>query len=169
MTDIKAAFPTPAIHVNNYLWDSLKSIDATLDAQYDYRPFFPLADAVGGTQGWGSKPYVVYDQLMKFRPKAFYGIHKAQIWYWVRGQADDAIGWTTAIAHILDREDSSARDLNEWLRDNDPTAGIYYHNIKVFQVDSGKDERMDLSVKQTYTESMIIEVTYHITKDNGFS
>lgn len=169
MTEIKNAFPVPALPVNAYLWESLKGIDGTLAAQYSYMPFFPLADAVGGTQGWGSKPYVVYDQLMKFRPKPFYGIHKAQIWYWVRGQADDAIGWSTAIAHILDREDQSARDINVYLRDNAPTTGIYYHNLKVFQIDSAKDERMDLSVKQTYTQSMIIEVTYHITKNNGFT
>ena len=29
MTDLKTAFPLPAIALNNYLWDALKSIDGT--------------------------------------------------------------------------------------------------------------------------------------------
>ena len=169
MTLIKAAFPAPATYVNNYLWSSLKSIDGTLDAQYDYQPFYPLADSKAGDQGWGNKTYVVYDQLMKFRSKPFYGIHKSQTFYWVRGQADDILGWTTAISHILDRQDQAAKDINSWIAANDPTAGIFFHDVKVFQVDSADEERMDLAVRQYYTASMIIEMHYHITRDNGFN
>lgn len=169
MTDIKLAFPSPAIYVNKYLWNELKSIDSTLDAQYDYQPFFPLADSKAGDQGWGNKTYVVYDQMFKFRAKPFYGIHKLQIMYWIRGDADEVLGWTNAIAHILDRQDQSARDINVYLRDNDPDAGIYFHDIKTFQVDSANEERMDLAVRQYYTESLIIEMNYHITRDNGYN
>ena len=168
MTDLRLAFPTPAIYVNNYLWSSMKSIDGTLDAQYDYQPIFPLADSKAGDQGWGSKPYIVYDLLMKFRATPFYGVHKTQVMYWVRGDADDVLGWTGAISHILDRQDSAAQDINTYTTANDPTAGIFFHNVKVFQVDSTNEERMDLSVRQYYTASMIVEMNYHITRTNGF-
>lgn len=169
MTDIKLAFPAPSIYLNNYLWNAMKSIDGTLDAQYDYQPIFPLADSKAGDQGWGNKPYIVYDLLMKFRARPFYGVHKTQVMYWVRGGASDVLGWTNAIAHILDRQDQSALEINQYLAANDQNAGIYFHNIKVFQVDSANEERMDLAVRQYYTASMIIEMNYHITRDNGFN
>jgi hypothetical protein len=168
MTDLKTAFPIPAISVNNYLWDALKFIDETLDAQYEYTPIFPIADSKAGDQGWGNKTYVVYDQLMKFRAKPFYGVHKTQTMYFIRGDAEGVLSWTNAIAHILDREDSSARDINEYNRDNDPSCGIFFHSTKVFQVDSTNEERMDLAVRQYYTASMIVEMNYHLTNTNGF-
>lgn len=168
MTDLSTAFPLPAVYVNSYVWEQMKSIDGTLDAQYDYKPFFPLADSRAGDQGWGDKPYVVYDHLMKFRAKPFYGIHKAQTFYWIRGDASSVLGWSSAISHILDRQDASAQDINNFLSQTDPTAGIYFHQTKVFQVDSANEERMDLSVRQYYTSSMIVECEYHITRDNGF-
>jgi len=169
MTSIEQAFPVPAIYLNNYLWSAMTSIDDSLSAQYTYRPFFPLADSRAGDQGWGDKTYVVYDHMMKFRSDKFYGVHKAQTFYWIRGTASSSLAWTAAISHILDREDVSAQAVNAYTAENDPTAGIYFHGLKVFQVDTANEERMDLSVRQMYTSSMIIESKYHITRDNGFN
>lgn len=170
MTDIKSAFPHPPQYVNRYLWNALKQIDPTLSTKYgSVVPFFPLADSRAGDAGWGNKPYLVYDILFRFRQTRFYPIHRIQIIYFIRGQADEALGWTTAIASILDRGDASAQDINTYLAQNEPNAGIYFHNTKAFMVDTSNNERLDLSVRQYYTETLIIEIDYHITKDNGFN
>lgn len=167
---IQDAFPLPAVYINKYVWHSLKSLDPSLSSEYgSIIPFFPLADARGGDAGWGNKPYVVYDELMRARGKAFYVKHKVQIMYYLRAGAVDNLTWTNAIAHILDRQDASAEDINNYLAANEPDAGIYFHQTKAFQIDVVGEERMDLSVRQYYTSALIVECDYHITKDNGFN
>lgn len=168
--NIRNAFPLPAVYINKYLWDSMKSIDSSLASEYgNVVPFFPLADSRGGDAGWGDKPYVVYDQLMKFRAKPLHTTHKVQLMYFVRGGAVDVLSWTNAIGHILDRQDDSAKDINHYVATTDPDAGIYFHHTKVFQIDASNEERMDLAVRQYYTASMVVECQYHTTKDLGFN
>lgn len=169
MTDIKQAFPVPTLSMNKYVWNSLKSIDTTLSTKYgSIVPFFPLADSRAGDTAWGAKPYVIYDVLFRFRPRTFPIIHKLQSLYYIRGQADDVIGWANAITMILDRGDNSAQDINNYLAENDPNAGVYFHSTKVFQMDPANEWRQDLSVRQYYTEQLMVETDYHITKDQGF-
>jgi len=170
MTELKNAFPIPVLHVNKYLWDAMNGIDTTLAAQYgDIVPFFPLADSRAGDAGWGTKPYVVYDSLFKLRGKPFYAIKKLQVMYFVRGSAEDVVTWSNTIGHILDREDASAQDINAYLTESNPTAGIYFHRTRVLQIDMVNDQRQDLSVRQQYTSSMIIDLEYHISLDSGFN
>ncbi len=170
MTALKDAFPIPVLHINKYMWDSMKSIDATLATTYGTTvPFFPLADSRAGDAGWGTKPYVVYDHLFKMRGKPSYFIKHMQAMYFVRGTAEDVLTWSNAIGQILDREDEAAKEINIYLRDNDPTAGVFFHSLRVHQIDMVNDQRQDLSVRQQYTASMIIDFRYHITKDSGFN
>lgn len=170
MTALKDAFPIPVLHINKYLWNSMKQIDPSLAVQYGTTvPFFPLADSRAGDTGWGTKPYVVYDMLFKLRGKPFYPVKKVQAMYFVRGTAEDVLSWSNAIGHILDREDQSAQDINKYLTANNPTAGIYFHRTRVMQIDMVNDNRQDLSVRQQYTASMIVDFEYHISKDSGFN
>ena len=89
--------------------------------------------------------------------------------YFVRGTAEDVITWTNAIGMILDREDVSAQAINEYLADNDPTAGVFFHRLRVMQIDMVNDNRQDLTVRQQYTATLIVEMEYHVTKDAGFN
>lgn len=170
MTDLKDIFPIPVLFVNRFLWNEMVALDESLLPQYGtIVPFFPLADSRAGDAGWGAKPYVVYDSLFKLRGKPFYPVKKIQIMYFVRGTAEDVITWSNVIGHILDREDESAQDVNNYLRDNEPDAGIYFHKTRVLQIDMVNDQRQDLSVRQQYTSSMIIDLEYHISKDSGYN
>lgn len=167
MTLLKDAFPIPILHVNRYVWNTMKEIDDTLDAQYDgIIPFFPLADSRGGDASWGNKPYVVYDHLYRLRTGYFPYIHRVQLLYFVRGTAEDVVTWTNAIQHILDRGDDAAKDCNKFLFETDQDADIYFHCFKGFMVDMVNDSRQDLAVRQYYTGSMIIEADYHINRGN---
>lgn len=162
---LKDMFPVPIIHLNNYVWDTMKSLDGTLDGVYGgLTPFFPLADSRAGDATWEDKPYVVYDHLFKMGDKRVPAIHKFQGLYFVRGKAEDVIVWTNAIHHILDRGDYAAQDCNAFLASTSPTAGVYFHNIRSMQIDMVKDSRQDLAIRQYYVASMIIDMQYHITK-----
>lgn len=170
MTSIKEAFPIPTLYVNKYLWAQMCSIDTSLPTTYDnIVPFFPLADSRAGDAGWGSKPYVVYDVLFKMRGKAFYPVKKAQIMYFVRGSAEDVIAWSNAISVILDREDSAAKDINNHFSDLSTNTGVFFHRLRVLQIDMVNDNRQDLTVRQQYTGSMVVEMEYHMTNQGSFN
>jgi hypothetical protein len=169
MTSIKDAFPIPILYVNKYLWAKMCEIDTTMPTTYkNIVPFFPLADSRAGDAGWGSKPYVVYDMMFKLRGKPFYPVKKVQVLYFVRGTAEDVIAWSNAIGIILDREDAAAQDINEHFASLNQDAGVYFHRLRIMQVDMVNDNRQDLSVRQQYTASLVVEMEYHITSDNSF-
>ena len=167
---LEDAFPIPTTWVNKYVWHALTSIDDTLQSEYgNVVPIFPLSDARGGDAGWDNKPYIVYENLMRFRAKPFYPVHKLQTFYFIRADAKDTLVWSNAILHIMDRQDATAEDVNTFLYENYPQCGIYFHHFKVLQVDTPSEERLDLSARQQYTTSLIIEYEYHINKDQGFN
>ena len=100
------------------------------------------------------------------RPRYF--VHKAHTLYFIKGNPTEVLAWTNAMALILDRQDSAAQDLNDWLAQNHPDAGIYFHWFKVMQVDQTAENRMDISTNQKYLSTMVVEFEYHVTKTNSF-
>ena len=163
------AFPIAARYVNGYVWDSMKSIDSSLEGDYKgIVPFFPISDSRSDEWPWKNKPYVIYDQMFRLRSRAGYFIHKTHVLYFIKGNPTEVLAWTNAMALILDRQDSSAQDLNDWLAENHPDAGIYFHWFRVMQVDQTSENRMDISTNQKYLSTMVVEFEYHITKNNSF-
>lgn len=164
---LKDIFPIPVLHVNRYVWNTMKNLDAGLATQYgSLIPFFPLADSRGGDTTWGDKPYVVYDQLFRFGDRRLPIVHKAQALYFVRGKAEDVLVWSNSIQHILDRGDEAAQDCNSFLAATDQNADVFFHSMRGFQIDMVKDTRQDLAVRQYYTVSMIVEFDYHLNRNN---
>ena len=161
---LKSVVPVPVVSVNKYIWDTMKRIDPSLEAEYQgVLPFFPLADSRGGDANWGAKPYIVYDITTRKRQNKFYPKHSVQIYYFVRGQAEDVIVWANTIQHIIDREDDAAKDVNSFMADQHPEeAKVYFHSFNAFMMDQVNDKRMDLAVSQFYTMSMIVETSYHL-------
>ena len=166
---LSSFLPVPVISVNRYIWDTMKRIDPALDQEYGgIVPFFPLADSRGGDANWGDKPYIVYDITTRKRQNRFYPKHAIQIYYFIRGQAQDVIVWSNAIQHIIDREDDAAKDVNSFMADKHPDeANVYFHTFNSFMMDQVNDKRMDHAVQQFYTMSMIVEATYHLSSDNA--
>ena len=166
---LQDSFPIASTFVNKYLWHSLKRVDSSLGKDYgNIVPFFPISDARSDEWPWSNKPYVIYDQMWKMRSKTSYFIHRTQTIYFVKGNPSEVIPWANAIGVILDRQDATAQDLNNWLSDNHPDAGIYFHRFKVMQVDQTNESRMDISTNQKYISTMAIEYEYHLTKTLDF-
>lgn len=117
---------------------------------------------------------IVYDRLMRFRPSPFYATKREQLIYFIYstdvGKLIDAV---RIISNALDREDSSAQDVNSWAianpildaeQDTIPY-NIYFHNTKVYQADESRDVAELASARTLFVNKLIIEYDYHI-KDN---
>lgn len=161
-------FSLPAISVNNYLWDTMKRIDPTLQKTYKNTvPFFPLSDAASGNKSWENKTYVIYDRVLKFSRNSFYPIKKEQIVYAVKGKEESTLEWSTAIQYILDRMDDAAQDINDWNRQQPNPAKVYFHHLRVYQTDSGNAQGLsvarDFSNRPFYITQFIVDVEYHFT------
>lgn len=166
---IKTEFSVPSPYINKYVWASLQSIDPSLAKDYkNIVPFFPVSDTRADEWPWQSKPYVIYDQLFRMRSKPGYFVKKKQLLYVIKGTPSEVLAWTNAIGMIMDRQDAAAQDLNEWLAQNEPDAGVYFHWFKVMQIDAANENRMDMAVNQKYLSTMIIEYEYHVTRPSKF-
>ena len=163
------AFPAPSSIINNYVWYAFNQIDPDLASQYDgILPFFPISDTRADEWPWQTKPYVIYDQLVSPRRSPFYIIRKNRLVYVVKGTPSEVIAWSNAIATILDRQDAAAQDVNQWIEENDPSAGVFFHRFKVMQIDAANENRMDLSTNQKYLATIVIEYDYHLTEPMHF-
>jgi Cdc6-like AAA superfamily ATPase len=147
----------------------MKSLDDSLEKDYgNIVPFFPISDTRSDEWPWKDKPYVIYDQMFKMRSRAGYFIHRTQALYFIKGTPTEALTWSNVMALIIDRQDSAAQDLNNWLSQNHPDAGVYFHWFKAMQVDQTAENRMDMALNQRYLSTMVVEFEYHITKQTKF-
>lgn len=161
-------FTLPVLTVNGYLWDTMKQIEPTLANKYKTQvPFFPVSDAAAGTKTWDNKPYVIYDRMMRTTRNPFHPIKKDHLLYYVKGKEIDTLEWGMAIQYILDRMDDAAQDINEWNRNQDEPANVYFHNLRVYQTDSGDmgsaSLTRDFSVRPFYITKFIVDASYHFT------
>jgi hypothetical protein len=156
-------FSLPAKTINGYLWDTMKSIEPTFEKQYgSIAPFFPIGDAKSGTKSWEKKPYIVYDRVLKITSNPFYEIKKEHLSYYLKGDERDTIEWGMAIQYILDRQDDAAQDINSWNRSQTTPSEVYFHHLRVFQVDSASTR--DFSNRPFYITQFIIDAEYHFTQ-----
>ena len=117
-----------------------------------------------------SDPLIIqYERLLRFRPSPFYRNKREQVLYYMYctslSKITDA---NRIITDALDREDSSAQDINAWCAKAETTDlpfNVYFHNTKVFQADETRDLIQLTSARTVYVNKLIIEYDYH-TKDN---
>lgn len=161
-------FTVPVLTVNGYLWDTLKQIEPTFAKKYGTKiPFFPMSDSASGTKSWETKTYVIYDRMLRRNRSPFYPIKNEHILYYIKGKEVDTIEWGAAIQYILDRMDDAAQDINDWNRSQATPANVYFHHLRVHQVDSGDmgspSNTRDFSVRPFYITRFIVEAEYHFT------
>lgn len=162
-------FSLPATTINGYLWDTMKRIDPTLSKKYGRKtPFFPLSDAASGANSSENKPYIIYDRMLRLRRNAFPYIKNEHLLYYLKGKEVDTLEWSLAIQIILDRMDDAAQDINEWNRNQDDPAGVYFHHLRVSQSDSGEMgspvETRDFSPRPFYISQFVVAAEYHFTE-----
>ena len=116
---------------------------------------------------------IVYDRLMRFRPTPFYLQKREQLIYFIYStDVGKLIDTVRVISSALDREDSSAEDVNRYNINNpilDANADIstpfnvMFHSTRVYQADESRDVAELASARTLFVNKLIVEYDYHVS------
>ena len=119
---------------------------------------------------------IVYDRLMRFRPTSFYLHKREQLIYFIYStDVGKLIDTVRVISNALDREDSSAEDVNRYNINNpilDANADIstpfnvMFHSTRVYQADESRDVAELASARTLFVNKLIVEYDYHVSVDS---
>ena len=187
--------------INRYVWEQFKtyapnfySLYAPTSGGSEIIPFFPApASNVPAEMIESDKPYIIFDKFSRVRGASnnLYPVKTDQMRYTIVGGVVDGvrtgqsygqrdryattIDLSSLIYRILDREDASAHDINQFAKtlpgylDNDypEMYRYYFHNFNVYQ--SGfTDTQSDVENFMEYnpTRDLIIRYDYHFAQFN---
>jgi hypothetical protein len=174
----------PPILINKYLQQKLGSdfgavpMFPTYPSDFDISGGFTIDDLTSATNGkfYFNGQAAVYDRMFKFRRKPFPHIKSEQLLYYFYALTEQAvenlIEMTQRIYDLLDREDESAQDLNDWIKSQLNSEGlfvdsgkefypVYFHTIKVYQLEETRDI-VDFGTARTFAgNKVIIDYDYH--------
>ena len=166
----------PEILINKYVWrqfelDSSRPLNQKYLSSFSYSsyngvmPIFPVADTKAGDSAWGTKTYIIYDSFMKARStnKYFYPVKTAQMMYSIKGSLSQIFQWRDYIANILDREDVSANDINEYAGETLGNDTIFFHCTNASQVNYIANTTETDGSNSLYSTNLVIKFDYHIT------
>lgn len=162
---------TPVLWVNAYLQEKLQ------DLGFDTVPFFPSTPSTINDLTEYFPPGGVmctYDRMIRMRAKPFPHIKCEELLYYFYATAENSvinmIKITEKTFRLLDREDESAEELNEWCRkkgsiivEGETVEFNYnFHNFKVFQLQETRDI-INFATARTYGgNKMIIYYDYNL-------
>lgn len=172
----------PPVFVNEYLAE--KVLDQIPDRFSGAMRFFPTlpTDINALTEGFpeaANDVFAVYDRMLKMRRTPFPHIKQDQILYYfykTNSDPEALIETTQIVADLLDREDESAQEINEWI--NSKTVNglvtfgtgslarqfkpVFFHSTKIFQLQETRDI-IDFATARTYAgNKIIVDCTYHV-------
>lgn len=164
---------TPMLWVNTYIQEKLSSY-LSIGV-----PFFPpspntLDDltetwvTINDTRFQYSGVRCTYDRLTRLRRSPFPHIKGEQLLYYffatADGVTDKMIATTEMVLRLMDREDETAEEINNWMIGK--TIGgfspqFYFHKFRVYQLEEVADI-IDFGTSRTYGgNKIIIEYEYH--------
>jgi hypothetical protein len=108
---------------------------------------------------------IQYDRLMRFKPDPFYPRKKEQLLYYLYSSDLATVNYANIlISQLLDRQDASAQDVNNFIRDESTLnfrKNVFFHSIKVYQADETRDVIELASARTVFINKLIIEYDYH--------
>lgn len=164
---------TPMLWVNSYIQEKLSSY-LSIGV-----PFFPPSPntiddltetwiTINDTRFQYSGVRCTYDRLTRLRRSPFPHIKGEQLLYYffatADGVTDKMIATTEMVLRLMDREDETAEEINNWAKDK--TIGgfspqFYFHKFRVYQLEEVADI-IDFGTSRTYGgNKIIIEYEYH--------
>jgi len=172
------AMSYPPIFVNKYLADKVSEY---FEGNFSL-PFFPSLptdiDALTETFPLSNGTFAVYDRMFKYRRSPFPHIKSEQLLYYfykMQGDSELMTEISQKVYDLLDREDESAQELNEWVRllprnangtvsfGTDPTEfnPVFFHRIKMYQLEETRDI-VDFGTARTFAgNKIIVDYEYH--------
>jgi hypothetical protein len=183
--------------INRYVWEQFRTKASAFYNQYaqtsggpETIPFFP--SPASNVPSWvinEGKPYIIFDKFTRVRNnRQLHSIKTDQMRYTVVGGFLDTsqypqinqrdrygltIDFTSLIHRILDRDDDTARDINQFAAtlpgyaESNEMYKYYFHNFSVYQ--SGfTDTQMDVDNFMEYEpkRDLIIRYDYHFAQMN---
>jgi hypothetical protein len=171
----------PPVIINEYLSEK---IDERLSDRFaGPLRFFPTlpTDINAITEGSPEESadvFAVYDRMFKMRRSPFPHIKSEQLLYYFyksSGDPEALIETSQVVSDLLDREDESAEEINQWIaskaiggvltfgsgslaRDFKP---VRFHSFKVYQLEETRDTVSFDTVHTYSTNKIIIEYKYH--------
>lgn len=175
---------TPMLWVNSYIQEKIAEYTSAGGNSGVGIPFFPPSPNTIDdlTETWiqldgTNYPYAgircTYDRLTRLRRSPFPHIKGEQLLYYFYatsdGVTDKMIAVTETVLRLLDREDESAEEINNWAIKRGNIAGFspqfYFHKFRVYQLEEVADI-IDFGTARTYGgNKMIIEYEYHQSPD----
>jgi hypothetical protein len=164
---------TPALWVNHYLEEKL------IDLGFDAVPIFPTTPSTindlteyfpqGGVMG-------TYDRMIRLRRSPFPHIKTEQLLYYFYATAENSVlnmvKVTEQVLRLLDREDESAEELNNWQKGKSITvdgetiqSNFIFHKFRIFQLQEARDIVNFASAKTFGGNKIIVEFEYHLIED----
>ena len=105
---------------------------------------------------------IQYDRLIRFRTNSFYPRKREQLLYYLYSTDLATVNYANIlISQILDREDASAQDLNNYQSDLSLTRNVFFHATRVYQADETRDVIELASARTVFINKLIIEYDYH--------
>jgi hypothetical protein len=176
-------FDFPASYINEYLYEQFSKYSDINMAQSvnGIIPFLPAAQAVNisdiyqdlQTSASNEVPAVLfYDRMIRLRSSAFPIGKREQVLYTVYGSIESCNNIGNVMLGILDREDYSGQDLNQWMHENKTALQnkglpmkVFFRSIRVFQADESQDLVELDNYRRGSIHKYIVEYDYHL-KDN---
>lgn len=170
----------PPTFINAYLQDKTNDFNGGNGV-----PFFPtsptaiddLTETFPYMQGPDGAVFGVYDRMLRMRRTAFPHIKCEQLMYYFYSTSaksvENMINLTQQVQDLLDYEDESAQDLNQWIKlkqasdspllDNygSPLPRVFFHKLKVYQLQETRDI-IDFGTARTFAgNKIIIDYDWH--------
>lgn len=168
----------PPTFINAYLQSVLVN-----DPRFGYTlPFFPasptaIQDLTATFPDAVNNVFAVYDRMLKMRRSPFPHIKSEQTLYYfykTAGDPEQLIETTQAVQDLLDREDESAEELNNWIASlpngATPKTKIingtefflpYFHRLRIYQLEETRDI-IDFGTARTFAgNKIIIDYDWH--------
>lgn len=193
MASPTSVFNTPVLWINTYLQEKLPELvkqqggDQVTDftnTQGIGVPFFPSRptsiDEI--TEQWvvindERYPYAgimaTWDRLIRMRRSSFPHIKQEQVLYYfyatAEGVTEQMVQIQEAVLRLMDREDETAAEINEWAKNHAPIDGMtckfQFHRFKIYQLEEVRDI-IDFGTARTYGgNKIIIDFEYHQRQD----
>lgn len=190
MASSTSTFNTPQLWINTYLQEKLAEIivdnpDTPEDETAGIGvPFFPSRPAsidelteqwvvVDGQRLQYAGVMAVWDRLIRMRRSPFPHIKQEQLLYYFYATeeyvTETMVQVQEAVLRLMDREDETAAEINEWAKNHSPIDGMnckfQFHRFRVYQLEEVRDI-IDFGTARTYGgNKIIIDFEYHQRQD----
>lgn len=171
------AITYPPVFINEYLAEKVPTlIPNAYNGPLRFFPSLPT-DINAITESFpesANDVFGVYDRMFKMRRSSFPHIKEEQLiynFYKMNSNIEALLETGQIVYDLLDREDESAQELNEWISSQVVNgvvaiAGkefnpVFFHDLKIYQLEEIADA-IDFQTVRTYSGSkMVIAYRYH--------